>query len=79
MPSATMATKGQITVPHEIRTALNLRKGDRVSFRMRQDGVVELVPESLDLLSIRGLLKPRRRGVTLEDMERAIAAGARDI
>ncbi len=76
MPSSAMSSKGQITVPLEIREALGLQKGDRVSFRMRQDGVVELIPESLDLLSLRGMLKPRRKGVTLADMEQAIAAGA---
>jgi len=76
MPSSAMSSKGQITVPLEIREALGLQKGDRVSFRMRQDGVVELIPESLDLLSLRGMLKPRRKGVTLADMEQAIADGA---
>lgn len=78
MPSATMSSKGQITVPSEIREALGLKRGDRVSFRMRKDGVVEMVPESIDLLSLRGLLKPRRKGVSLEDMERAIVEGALD-
>ncbi len=77
MPTATMTSKGQITVPKEIRLALGLRKGDRVSFRMRRDGVVEIVPESMDLLKLGGLLKPRRRGVTLEEMERVIVDGAR--
>lgn len=76
MPSAAMSSKGQITVPSEIRAALGLKKGDRVSFRMRRDGVVEMVPESIDLLSLRGLLTPKRRGVTLEDMEQAIIEGA---
>ena len=78
MPSASMSSKGQITVPSEIREALGLKRGDRVSFRMRKDGVVEMVPESIDLLSLRGLLKPRRKGVSLEDMERAIVEGALD-
>ena len=78
MPSAAMSSKGQITVPSEIREALGLKRGDRVSFRMRKDGVVEMVPESIDLLSLRGLLKPRRKGVSLEDMERAIVEGALD-
>lgn len=76
MPSAAMSSKGQVTVPREIRSALGLKKGDRVSFRMRQDGVVEMVPESIDLLKLGGMLKPKNRGVTLEDMEQAIAKGA---
>ena len=76
MPTATVTTKGQITIPKVIRVALNLSAGDRVSFRMREDGVVELEPETVDLMSLRGVLKPVVRGVTLEDMETAIAEGA---
>lgn len=75
MASSAMSSKGQITVPQEIREALRLQKGDRVSFRMRKDGVVELIPESLDLMSLQGMLKPRRKGVSLADMEEAIADG----
>lgn len=76
MASSAMSSKGQITVPQEIREALGLQTGDRVSFRIRRDGVIELIPESLDLLSLRGMLKPRQKGVTLAQMDRAIAEGA---
>ena len=76
MPSATVTSKGQITIPKEIREALGLHTGDRVSFRLREDGVVEIHPETLDLMSLLGVLKHRKRGVTLDDMERAISKEA---
>ena len=76
MPSAIITSKGQITIPQEIRDALGLERGDRVSFRSRADGVVELVPERIDLLSLKASLKPRRRGVSIDAMEQAIVMGA---
>ena len=72
MPSATLTSKGQITLPKEIRDSLELEPGDRVAFRLRTDGVVELVPETVDLMSLRGVFKPRVRGVTVEAMNGAI-------
>ena len=76
MPATTLTSKGQITIPKEICEALGIRTGDRVAFRLRNDGVVEMQPETVDLLSLRGILKPRIQGVTLEDFEEAIASGA---
>ena len=76
MPAATITSKGQITIPKAIRDALRLSTGDRVAFRLRDDGIVELAPETVDLLSLQGILKPRVLGISLEDMDAAIAEGA---
>jgi AbrB family looped-hinge helix DNA binding protein len=74
MPSATLTSKGQITIPKEVRDELGLRVGDRVAFRTLQDGRVIVEPETIDLRELRGVLKPRRTGVTLAQMEAAIHA-----
>lgn len=71
---ARLTTKGQITIPKEIREALHLGKGDQVAFRLREDGVVELLSENIDFLSLCGMLEPEVRGVTLEQMEETILA-----
>lgn len=76
MPTATVTSKGQITIPKEIRDALGLKDGHRVSFLLREDSVVEMRPEALDVTSLYGILRPSVRGVTLEDMEEAIRKGA---
>lgn len=73
MPTAKVTSKGQITLPKEIRTALGIDLGDRVQFFVRADGVVELRPRARDLLSLAGMLEPRRRGVSVEDMDTAVA------
>jgi AbrB family looped-hinge helix DNA binding protein len=72
MATATVTSKGQITIPKEIRTALELEAGDRVAFRVESDGRVVLEPETLDLMSLFGTLKPEHRGVTVQDMNKAI-------
>ena len=76
MSSATMTSKGQITIPKEVRDAVGLETGRRVSFLVREDHVVEMRPDEVDLLSLCGILKPKVKGVTLEDMEEAIRLGA---
>ena len=76
MPFSTLTSKGQITVPKTIRDALQLEAGDRVNFRLRNDGIVEMLPETGELNSLFGILKPpKNRSVTIEGMERAIRRG----
>jgi AbrB family looped-hinge helix DNA binding protein len=76
MAAATVTSKGQITIPKEIREALGLETGHRVSFQVREDGVVEMSSDNLDVMALCGVLKPSVRGVTLKDMEEAIRKGA---
>ena len=72
MPSASLTSKGQITLPKEVRDALGVRTGDRVAFRAGPDGRYVIEAETLDLWDIKGAIKPRRQGITLEDMKRTV-------
>lgn len=72
MPSSTITSKGQITLPKAVRDALGVDTGDRVAFRIEEDGRVIVEPETGDLLALRGLVKPRRRGVSISDMNDVI-------
>ena len=76
MASATLTSKGQLTLPKEIRTALCVGPGDRLAFRIREDGLVTIEPETVDLLTLRGALKPKIRGITLDAMDAAVREGA---
>lgn len=77
MPAATLTAKGQVTIPKEVRDALELDAGDRVTFFIREDGVVELRPETIDIRELFGILATgRKKPVTVEEMNRAIKRAA---
>jgi antitoxin PrlF len=76
MAAATITSKGQITIPKEVRKALSLETGDRVAFLVREDGVAEMHPETVELMSLFGAIKPRVKGVSLSDMDDAIRRSA---
>jgi len=76
MPSTTVTTKGQVTIPKAVRDELGLKEGDRVAFRVLEDGTVIVEPETNDLSDLRGILKPKRKGVTISDMDEAIRGKA---
>jgi antitoxin PrlF len=72
MALATMTSKGQITIPKEIRDEAGLKAGVEVLFRYRDDGVIELVPRTGDIMSLFGCLHSKVKGVTVEDMNETI-------
>ena len=78
MPTATITSKGQTTIPKEVRDALGLHAGDKIDFIVDADGKkATVLPVTLDARNLRGILKPKqKRRVTLEEMEAAIASGA---
>ncbi|WP_309085195.1 AbrB/MazE/SpoVT family DNA-binding domain-containing protein [Chelativorans sp.] len=54
--SAKMTSKGQITLPAELRKALKLKAGDRVDFRKNAEGNYELVAKPLRFEDLRGII-----------------------
>jgi antitoxin PrlF len=76
MGKAKMTSKGQITVPKDVRLKLNLKPGDRVLFIVEDDGVVRLRAANKDISSLKGILPPPKRSATLEEIEEAIGRGA---
>ena len=77
MPRSTLTSKGQITIPKEIRDHLGLKPGDRIDFAKDRSGRVSLRPINTDFRSLRGIIKsPLGRPITLKEMDEAIARGA---
>lgn len=60
--TATLTSKGQVTIPKAIREALALKKNDRLLFTQVSYDVVAIKPvkvETRDLLSLGGSITPR--------------------
>jgi antitoxin PrlF len=77
VPRATVTSKGQITIPKEIRDQMRLKPGDRVDFIKDRTGRILLKPINTDFRSLKGIIKsPFNRPITLEEMDEAIARGA---
>ncbi|HUO85424.1 MAG TPA: type II toxin-antitoxin system PrlF family antitoxin [Thermoanaerobaculia bacterium] len=76
MAKATMTSKGQVTVPKEIRDHLGLESGDRLSFEIREGGEVVIEAETADISELKGLLPPPRKAISIEQMDAAIRKGA---
>jgi antitoxin PrlF len=71
MSEATITSKGQVTIPADIRKALGLIAGERVVFTRLDDGTTVMRSKTRSILELKGLLKPRRgtRKVAIEDMK----------
>jgi AbrB family looped-hinge helix DNA binding protein len=77
VPRGTVTSKGQITIPKEIRDQMGLKPGDRVDFIKDRAGRILLKPINTDFRSLKGIIKsPFNRPITLEEMDEAIARGA---
>lgn len=76
MATATITSKGQVTLPREVRASLGVAAGDRLDFIRMDDGNYAIVPASYSIRSLKGVLFRPPQPVSLEDMNAAIVAGA---
>lgn len=75
MATSTLTSKGQVTIPKEIRDRLGLKEGDRLAIELDDQGRVVLRPEPRTPLGrLPGLLRhlAPERPVTIEEMDVAI-------
>lgn len=72
--AATLTSKGQITIPVQVRTALGLDAGDRVEFVEMEEGQFAIIAATRRVQDLKGLIRKPARPVSLEDMQVAIAS-----
>ena len=69
MSEATLTSKGQITIPVDIRRSLGVQAQDRLSFTPMPDGTVVLRAKTKSIKDLKGMLKPPNGGaVAIADM-----------
>jgi len=72
MPTeATLTSKGQTTIPKEIRDSLGMKSGDRMTFTLMPDATIVMRVKSGSLTELAGKLhKKGRKPVPVEQLSR---------
>ena len=73
MATAVLTSKGQITIPQEVRRKLGVETGDRVEFVELPDGRFVLMPAIDDVRALKGIVAKGAKALTVEQMGRIIA------
>ena len=77
MATATMTSKGQVTMPKPVRAALGLDSGDRIEFVELEKGQFAIIAATRSVQELKGLFRGKRsKPVSIEEMNAAIARRA---
>jgi AbrB family looped-hinge helix DNA binding protein len=77
VPTATITSKGQITIPIEVRKKLGLKAGDQINFFEDEDGKYTFEPKTRSIMEMEGILKHLGLPIlgyapSIEEMDQAI-------
>jgi AbrB family looped-hinge helix DNA binding protein len=65
----TISSKGQVTVPRDVRERLGLQAGDKIAWSMLSNGTIVLRPKTRRLADLVGILtQPGQPGVSVDEM-----------
>lgn len=73
MTTATISSKGQITIPVGVRNDLQVEAGDQVEFVPIAPGRYEFVAVTREVTELKGMFGKARKAVSIEAMNAAIA------
>jgi AbrB family looped-hinge helix DNA binding protein len=72
MSTATMTSKGQITIPIKIRKALGLKPGVRIDFYEVEDGEYAFRPKTGSIMEMKGCVPKPDHPISIEEMNLAV-------
>ncbi|MCX6395701.1 MAG: AbrB/MazE/SpoVT family DNA-binding domain-containing protein [Propionibacteriales bacterium] len=75
MSVATVTSKGQITIPKDVRDELGLEPGTKVDFVRVSAREFRLRPRNVEVADLFGILKYDGPPITIEEMNEAIRDG----
>jgi antitoxin PrlF len=68
---STLTSKGQTTIPKDIRDSLGIKSGDRMTFTLMPDGTVLLRVKNKSIMRLAGSLKKKgRKPFSVEQLSR---------
>jgi len=68
---STISSKGQVTIPKQVRKRLHLEPGDKVEFLVDTEGSATILPVTQDITRLKGMVQAKRP-VSIEEMNQAI-------
>jgi len=72
-----MTSKGQVTIPKPVRTALGIDSGDRIEFVEVEKGQFAIIAATRSVQELKGRFQGKRsKPVSIEEMNAAIARRA---
>jgi len=74
MSTATITSKGQVTIPAIVRSSLGVKTGDKVEFIRVGSGRFELVAATQSATALKGLVRKPALPVTIAAMNGASAS-----
>jgi len=79
MSKSTVTSKGQVTIPKDIRVKAMIHEGTHVDFQFLSDGNILLIPIQRHVSQLKGIVKFKaKKSVSLAEMKNAIAEGANE-
>ena len=79
MTTATLTSKGQVTIPKQVRESLHLHSGDRIEFSIRGNSEALLKPITRTVSDVFGCLhQSNQKAVSIDKMNEAIAQRVRE-
>lgn len=70
---AVVTSKGQVTIPIEIRQQAKISPGSKLDFQMEEDGTLKVSLINQEISQLKGMVKvKRRKPVSLQEMKKAI-------
>jgi antitoxin PrlF len=76
MATATVTSKGQVTIPAAVRKKLRLHPGSKIDFVENAAGETVVRAKTGDIRRLRGFIKYDGPPVSVEEMKEAIAEAA---
>ena len=72
MSTATLTSKGQVTIPAKVRVSMGLAAGDRIEFIEMDDGTFTIMAATHSVKDLKGMIRKPANPVSIEDMNAAI-------
>lgn len=75
MATATITSKGQVTIPKEIRERHKLEAGRKIEFMEDANGIISICPVTANVTKLKGMVRKPSVPVSLEKMKEAVRKG----